>query len=203
MRQPPLVNRHIHLRLFILLVALLAGGCASFSSLQFPPVPQQGAVAGAPKVGIAAVQDARSSAELGHIGLASVTAGSELTDYLHDSLRAALIQKGFSAESAPEPGNASAAGFNSAIVQVTLQTATLSSFDAIMAPAQINLVIAIEVYRSGKGSYSQTYQSDIKGYIGMHSEAGYETRIGEVLSRAVDKVVSNAMADQGFLASLN
>ena len=60
MRQPPLVNRRIHLRLFILLFALLAGGCASFSSLQFPPIPQQSAVAGAPKVGIAAVQDARS-----------------------------------------------------------------------------------------------------------------------------------------------
>jgi hypothetical protein len=36
----------------------------------------------------------------------------------------------------------------------------------------------------------------------MHSQAGYETRTGEVLSQAVTQAVNAAMADQQLLAAL-
>ena len=191
------------IKLSILLVALLAGGCGIAFNPQFPPVPQAAAVAGATEVGLAAVRDTRSSTEVGNIGLASVVAGPELTNYLYQSLSAALIQKGFSVQNAPDPSKGSTSGFADTIVQVTLQSASLRTFDAVMAPAQVTLAIAIQVYdRSGKVSYSQMYQSKTKGYIGMHSQAGYETRTGEVLSQAVDQAVSNAMSNQELLVSL-
>jgi hypothetical protein len=74
------------MKLSILLVALLAGGCGVAFNSQFPPVPQAAAVAGATEVGLTAVRDTRSSTEVGNIALASVVAGPELTNYLYQSL---------------------------------------------------------------------------------------------------------------------
>jgi hypothetical protein len=191
-------------KLFAVLIALLTSGCGSVAfNSQFPPAPEAVAVAGAPEIGLAAVRDIRTSTEVGTIGMASVVAGPELVDYLDHSLSASLVQKGFKVQNAPEPGKGSTSGFTAKIVQVTLQSASLNTFDAVMAPAQITLAIAIQVYDpSGKVSYAQAYQSDIKAYIGMHGQAGYETRTGEVLSQAVNQAVSNAMSDQQLLAAL-
>ncbi|HLI81146.1 MAG TPA: hypothetical protein VKV03_14260 [Candidatus Binataceae bacterium] len=191
-------------RVFAVMIAMLTGGCGSVAfNSQFPQAPQAVAAAGSPALGLATVRDTRTSTTLGKIGLATVVSGPELDDYLYHSLSAALVQKGFAVQNAPDPGTGSSAGFNAKIVQVTVQSASLHTFDAIMAPAQVTLVIAIQVCDpTGKVLYSQTYQSDTKDYIGMHSQAGYETRTGEVLSQAVTQAVNAAMADQQLLAAL-
>jgi hypothetical protein len=191
------------IKLLVSLLALLGTGCAAAVNPQFPAPPQAPAVAGAPQVGLAPVRDARSGTELGTISLVSVAAGPELTNYLYQSFSAALVQKGFSVQSAPDPGKGSTSGFTAKIVQVTLQSASLHTFDAVMAPAHITLAIAVQVYNtSSKVAFSQTYQTDTTAYIGAHSQAGYETRTGEVLSQAVNQVVSIATSDQQLLASL-
>lgn len=190
-------------RFFVYMVALLAAGCGVAFNPQFPPAPEAAAATGAPQVGLTAVRDARSSTELGKIGLASVVAGPELTNYLYHSFSAALVQRGYAVQSAPDPDKGSTSGFTAKIVQITLQSASLHTFDAVMAPAHMTVNIAIQVYdHTNKVLYSQTYRSDVKGYIGMHSQAGYETRTGEVLSQAVTEVVNAAMLDQQLLASL-
>ena len=187
-----------------LISALLVGGCSVVFNPQFPPGPEVTLKGGAKAIGLAPVLEGRTDTMLGKIGLAQIVAGPELTNYLYQSLSAALAQNGFAPQNAPDPGKASTVGFSAKIVQATLQSATLGTFDAIMAPAQISLSVAIRAYDpAGKVLYSQTYQGESKGYIGMHSQAGYETRTGEVLSQAVNQVVGIAMSDQQLLKVLN
>jgi hypothetical protein len=152
-------------------------------------------------VGLAAVKDGRSGGSSGGVGAAGVEIQSDLGDYVHNSFANGLSHKGLPVvDTKTSPA---APGVKRTVV-VTLQSASVSTIDAILQPATANVAIAVQVYDpTQKVIFAQTYTGTNRETLGLHGQAGYDENSGRIVAAAADSAVEQALADPNFQKAIN
>jgi len=192
--------------------ATLAGIMASLALLSGcnavirPKMPESSAtlVQAAPPtggVGLAAVKDGRSGASGGGVGAAGVEIQSDLGDYVHNGFANGLSHKGLQVVDTKASTNAQ--GVKRTVV-VTVQSASVSTIDALLQPATANVAVAVQVYDPDqKVIFAQTYTGTNRETLGLHGQAGYDENSGRIVAAAADSAVEQALADPNFQKAIN
>ena len=186
--------------------ALIFAGCLTQRS-QFPVAaavtPPQGAET-LPVIGLARTQDDRPNEKAGHIGGLRITAGNDALDYVHDSLKNKLMQKGFRVVEVTDPSKAAdpherPAERTISIIPI-LQSASITTADAILFAATIDVDLAAKVYDAkGEVVYATKARSEQKNRLWFSSGT---KKTGRLLSEAVDAVLDQVLADPKFATAL-
>lgn len=142
------------------------------------------------------VKDGRGSSSGGGVGAAGVEIGPELTEYIGNDVKRGLSIKQLRVVDTKE--SAVAAGLSRTMV-VTLQSASVSSFDALLQPATATVAIAVQVYDPQKQiTFAQTYTGSASETLGIRGKSGYEENIGRLLATAAESAVQQALDDRRF-----
>jgi hypothetical protein len=155
-----------------------------------PEVSAGSLPADAPLLGMAPTRDVRSEERAGMIGALKVAVGSDLASYVDASLRRILIERGYRVVAAPDPrelvgGQRSV--FDARIVAVDVETAHISSADAILDPARSSVTLVARVYdEQGSRIYQESHVGRSVQTIGMTWKGkGIGRAIGGAAERAV------------------
>jgi hypothetical protein len=181
-------------------ICLFMCGCSITANAIVPTAPAlQATPQNVPRVNLSAVKDGRGTVKAGAIGAVSFDLKSGLNEYVQNSFANGLMHTGYAINSSA--GLAPQEGVKTVVV--TVQSASVASFDAILQPARGEVSIAVQIFgisetllyaRSYSGSYSET--------AGLHGQTGYEEDVGRIIATAADQAVSNALADPGFQTAL-
>jgi hypothetical protein len=193
--------------MLILASMLYSTGCGpSAINAGFPEVPllPVASSAASPKIGIARVEDSRSSRIAGPIGSAphvNLMVGPELPDYIEREFRNALATRGIAPVDALDPAKSQKAADLKTIV-ITLQSANFSTSDPVFVTADSSVSIAVQVY-----AISTTNLAFAASYSGANQERigfslGTGMRSGAILAVAADRAVDAAFADPKFEQAL-
>lgn len=184
------------------LVALAATGCMT-AYAQFPAgptLPAVGARADASLIGMSPVTDDRADESAGTIGALKIAAGPDLISYVDRALRRSLQDAGFAVVAAPNPEELGDVGlanvFNGKVISVSVESASISTADAIMYPADCRVGLLARVYdRSGNLIYAESYMGKHRKTLGFHTAGKKE---GEFLAAAADDAVERILKTQEF-----
>jgi hypothetical protein len=147
-------------------------------------------------IGVAQVRDDRKSITAGKVGNATINTSVDVVVYLENSVKRGLTQKGLAAVDAPQPSASATSVFKGKIVEVTLQSLSIGTADALLFPANTTAAIGVQVYDpNGKVIYGQGFSGTASSRIGVHTEGGYEEAVGLLMSEAMDQAVTSAMGD--------
>lgn len=184
------------------LTTAIAWGCVT-QQAAFPEAPPVPTVSGGKQIGLAAVRDARGTTEVGSLGLAGFRAGGELDDHLHKVMESRLSGLNFWVVMVPDSSQIesnSPGKFKGKVIQVTLVSASASSPDALLVPANCEVVLAISVYEaSGKIVYQQHYSSASQSRLASFDPA---SSVGRAISETADAALDHAFADQQFMTAI-
>ena len=199
MKAWPAMSAH-HFGVLILLCLLLMSGCSVTMNASVPTAPAlQAAPQSAPRVNLSAVKDGRGTVKAGGIGAASFDLRSGLNEYIQNSFANGLTHSGYAvqATSGPEPQR----GVKTVVV--TVQSASIASFDAILQPARGQVDIAVQVFGSSDAPvYAHSYSGAYSETAGIHGTGGYEEAAGRIIATAADRAVNDAIGDPNFQAAI-
>lgn len=199
----PIGNRRLLVMAGIISSLTLIGGCSATIRPKLPEnraslsqtAPQAGGV------GLAAVKDARSGTSGGGIGAAGVEIQSDLGDYVHNSFASALARKGLQVTDTKQ--TVAAPGVKQTVV-VTVQSASVSTIDAILQPATVNVGLAVQVYDPAeKVIFAENYSGSTRETLGIHGQAGYDENTGRLVAAAADSAIEQALSDPKFQTAIN
>jgi hypothetical protein len=189
-----------HLAVLVPLCLLLMSGCSVTANATVPTAPAlEAAPQSAPHVNLSAVKDGRGTEKAGAIGAAHFNLKWGLNDYVQSSFANGLTHSGYAvnAISGPTPQQ----GVKTVVV--TVQSASVASFDAILQPARGEVGIAVQVFGSADAPvYAHSYSGTYSETVGIHGIGGYEEDVGRIIATAADQAVSHAMADPSFQAAI-
>lgn len=189
-----------HAGLAALLIAMLAiTGCATAKvNVGFPDVPLRKPASGAPKIGVARVEDTRGDPVLGSTGNGlqsfDLLAGPNLLDYINRRFRNDLAGRGFDPVTALDPTRTSLPQPYKTLV-VTLQSARFSFPVFFWGLADSSINIAVQVYAPPRnlifsGSYS--------GAHGDRPALATSAVVSSIMADSADEAVKAAFADPNF-----
>jgi hypothetical protein len=183
--------------------AIFTWGCVK-QEASFPEAPPVHTVIGGKQVGLAAVRDVRGTTEVGSVGLASFRAGPELDDHLREMMESRLSERNFWVVMVADSSNAKAGSsskFQGKVIQVTLVSATANTPDAILVPADCEVVLAIVVDdASGKVVYQQHYSSSKQSRLASFNPA---SSVGQAIAETADSALDRAFGDPQFMAAID
>lgn len=184
------------------LASVIAWGCIT-QQATFPEPPAVRTVSGERQIGLATVHDVRGTTEAGSLGLAGFRAGPELDDHLRKMMESRLSGLNFWVVMVADPLHANAYSpgkFEGRVIQITLVSASVSTPDALLVPANCEVVLAISVYdASGKIVYQQHYASAHQSRLASFDPA---SSVGRAISEAADAALDRAFADEQFMAAI-
>ncbi len=185
----------------IVIVLLLFAGCGVRIEAGLPEVKlQQAAKLGtATTIGLARVEDSRSSREAGIINDSAILrVGPELADYIERTFHNELVAHGMTVVEALNPARNPPTSHKTIVVTVQSVEFNFGGFGK--SDASVN--IAVQVYGSAStesiygGSFSGTDSEGVKVLEGAGSESG------RVLAAAADRAIDAAFADERFEQAL-
>lgn len=144
--------------------------------------------------------DARATETLGRIGLAIPSVGSELENYIQSTAKSLLKRRGYAAVDAPDIASPSGVtlshAFNGKIVSIAIESATLNTFDALLAPAKTTINLNTRVYSdNGNVLHEQRCQGNGSGHIGLSVSGESE---GKALASAVRVALGECLNNSEF-----
>jgi hypothetical protein len=182
--------------MYLPLAALvLAAGCAAAKvNAGFPQVALRKPLSGAVRVGVAQVEDSRTSAVAGTTGNLFQTfeflAGANLLLYVDRQFRNGLLDRGFDPVDALDPSKSDLAQpYN--VVVVTVQSSSYGP-GIIWGSSDGSVSVAIQVYSpSRKRLFANSYAGSFHGRIPF----SVASRVGTALGTAADQAIAAAFAD--------
>ncbi len=186
---------------FSFVVMLTLSACMTrFAVLPPPLVAAPTGSAAQTTLGVAPTLDKRAEQEVGMIGALRIAVGGDLTNYIDGALKKRLNELGFNAVAAPDPQSLGTAKleyvFNGKVVQVTIESVTMGTFDAILAPADTAVTLRSKVFdRDGHELFSKTQVGQHSERVGISVSGQTE---GTILATATDKALDQLIADQTF-----
>ena len=182
-------------RLVCLVACLLVSGCASIDASVPSAAALKSPPPNAPSIILSAVKDARNTEAAGGVGAASIQLKSGFDEYIGNSFANGLSSSGYAVSSAAAKSQKPGAK----TVVVTVESAHIASFDAIMEPAKAQVSIAVQVFGESQSPvYAHSYTGDYSETLGIHTQSGYEEHAGKVFAIAADQAVNKAIADPSF-----
>jgi hypothetical protein len=191
------------MRKVILLAAVLSvsAGCLTQKS-EFPVLHETAlrTAERAPVVGLAPVQDDRQNTKAGHVGGARITTGPDAIEYVSRSFTNKLHEKGFKVVKTPVPSNHAGPNEQPALGTVTvvpiLQSASITSADAILFPAVIDVDLAAKVCdERGKVIYVGKAHGAHRTRLWLSSS---KKKFGKLLATAMDQALDEIVRDPKF-----
>jgi hypothetical protein len=114
------------------------------------------------------------------------------------------VSKGFNAVTAPDPASLGSTKleyvFNGKIVQVSIESVSLGTFDAIMAPAESAASLRCRVFdRDGRELYVRNHTGQASDWLGITVSGEKE---GAVVANAAASALNALVSDSAFLESI-
>lgn len=148
-----------------------------------------------------AVRDGRVNTSAGGIGAAGVEVGPELIDYIGSDVKRGLNIKQLSVVDTKE--SALPSGVDRKAV-VTLQSASVTSFDALLQPATARVAIAVQIYNPrSQVIFAGSYTGSASETLGIRGKSGYEENIGRLLATAAESAVQQIFDDRRFADAIS
>jgi hypothetical protein len=183
-----------------LVFCLLLSGCMTINAtVPSPPALEPSPQAATRGVILSPVKDGRGNSNVGGIGSASFDLKSGLSEYIQNSFTNGLTRSGYAVNSIHTRGVSGEAK----TVVVTVQSASIASFDALLEPAHGEVSIAVQVFgNSDSPIYARSYQGTYSETVGIHGQSGYEEDAGRIIGTAADRAIDSAIGDANFQAAI-